>query len=143
MLKEYDNHTPKEIIARCKFLGANQVTFRKIYYELDKDGFIINDEGEWVKENACKDETISAIKKYITGENAYIGTERMFPKKAGNGEFLYTLPFGAKVYSINGMSVVIDDDCMSKGNNESLKYVILRENSKLYCRWDDEGSLIF
>ena len=41
------------------------------------------------------------------------------------------------------MSVVIDNDCISKENNESLKYVILRENGKLYCRWDDKGSLIF
>ena len=41
------------------------------------------------------------------------------------------------------MSTVIDDDCMSKDNNEALKYIVLRENGKLYCRWGDEGSLIF
>jgi len=41
------------------------------------------------------------------------------------------------------MTVVVDNDCMNKDNIENLKYVILRENGKLYCQWDDEGSLIF
>jgi hypothetical protein len=69
-----------------------------------------------------------------------------FGKKSSitpSGTFLYKLPFGASVYSIDGMSVVTDDDCMSKENNENLKYVILRENGKLYSQWDNEGSLIF
>jgi hypothetical protein len=46
-------------------------------------------------------------------------------------------------YSIWGMSTVIDDNCMNKNELKKLKYVILRENGKLYCQWDDEGSLIF
>jgi len=41
------------------------------------------------------------------------------------------------------MSTVVDDDCMSKETTKALKYVILRENGKLYSQWDDKGSLIF
>ena len=59
------------------------------------------------------------------------------------GTPLYRLPYGPMAYSYRGMSMVTDDDCMSKENNESLKYIILREDGKLYCRWDDPGSLIF
>ncbi len=49
------------------------------------------------------------------------------------------------VYSVEGMSTVIDSDCMNskESNNDTLKYIILREDGKLYCRWDDIGSLIF
>jgi len=41
------------------------------------------------------------------------------------------------------MSVVVDDDCMSTADKEDIKYLILRENCKLYTKWDDGGSLLF
>jgi hypothetical protein len=130
MLKSYDNYSPKSIIDRCKFLGANQITFRKMYN--DNDG---SEQSKWVCENRCSDSILREIKTYIQGKDGGF--------LAGVGTFLYKLPFGASVYSIEGMSTVIDDDCMSKENNESLKYCILRENGKLYTQWDNEGSLIF
>ncbi len=126
MLNSYDKYGiiyyVSTILDKCKDLGADQVTFRKMYYYNNNV-----EQSRWVKENQCSNETLLVIKEYI---------EKF-------GEFLYKLPFGASVYSISNMSVVIDDDCMSKNNNETLKYVILRENGKLYVRWDDEGSLIF
>jgi len=93
-----------------------------------------------------EDKTMKDITEYFEGEPFTLESESSYEiklRKVGHGKFLYRLPFGGKVYSINGMSTVIDDDCMSKENNESLKYVILRENGKLYNRWDDLGSLIF
>ena len=58
---------------------------------------------------------------------------------------LYRLSFGAICYSVDGLSVVIDDDCMSKNNtvSETVKYVILRPNAKIYTRWDDPASILF
>ncbi len=41
------------------------------------------------------------------------------------------------------MSIVLDNDCMAKDNNESIKYLIIRRDIKIYFDWDDEGSLIF
>ena len=142
MLKHFDDVTPAGILRRCKELGANQVTFRKMYYDLDKDNFAITTEAKWTKENKCSDETLVRLKEYIEGQHYtnVAGNKKDYP---GKGTFLYKLPFGGKVYSIEGMSTVMDDDCMSKENNDSLKYIVLRENGKLYCRWDDEGSLIF
>jgi hypothetical protein len=137
MLKHFDHVTPAGILRRCKELGANQVTFRKMYYEDGEDW--VTKEGLWTKENKCSDKTLEKIRDYIQG--TYVIKEG--GRIPGNGIFLYKLPFGASVYSIEGMSVVIDDDCMSKENNEFLKYVILRENGKLYAQWDNEGSLIF
>lgn len=134
MLKKYDTYTPEEIIGRAKFMGADQITFRKMYSDDDN-----SKQSKWVEANKCSDKKLEDIKTYIQGKVF----EREGGRIPGFGIFLYKLPFGASVYSIDGMSTVIDDDCMSKENNESLKYCILRENGKLYAQWDNEGSLIF
>ena len=123
MINVYDDKFPEDIINRCKELGADQITIRKLY-----GGGYETPESIWVDENACKDKVIEMFDEYVRVE----------------GKKGFKLPFGAWVYSIMGMSVAIDDDCMAKEEaKEDLKYVILRENGKLYWSWDDEGSLIF
>lgn len=133
MTNELDGYSPKAILDQCKRLKAQQITFRKLYYSDDK-----SEQSEWVKLNACREKTLNRLSEYITG--GYL-SDGEFVK--GQGNPLYRLPFGAMAYSILGMSTVIDENCMSKEDNEKLKYVILRENGKLYAQWDDEGSLIF
>lgn len=134
MTKDYNEANPKTLIMKCKELGAEQITFRKLYHNNDKTF----DQTKWVMNNDCNPEVLRDIKKYIGGNGFW-----NFIVGKGLGEYLYTLPFGGKVYSIKGMSTVIDDDCMSKNTKNVLKYVILREDCRLYCRWDDDGSLIF
>lgn len=113
-----------DIIERAKFLGADQLTFRKLYCPDDNE---FTDQGYWVKENSPEPDFLGRINDVIKS----------------NGKPLYRLPFGPMVYSIWGMSTVVDDDCMNKTNKDTLKYIILRENGKLYSQWDDVGSLIF
>ena len=63
-----------------------------------------------------------------------------------NGVPIGRLPYGATKYSLNGLSVVIDDDCMGKNNHNqenNYKYLILHPDCKLYSSWDDPASLIF
>jgi len=134
MINIYDKKTPEEILIKCKELGADQITFRKLY-----SSNIDNEESKWVKENACQNNTLKNITEYIAGKYNNKNDLILFP----HGKFLYCLSFGALAYSIMDMSVVIDNNCMSKGENEKLKYVIIRENGKLYSQWDDIGSLIF
>jgi len=137
MTNVYNDKYPEDILTRCKELGANQITLRKLY-----GGGYDNSESIWVDENACENKIIDRINEYIAGEKDE-EFQTGYSYHNGEGTPLYKLPFGPIVYSINGMSVAIDDDCMSKNNIDNLKYVILRENGKLYCQWDDEGSLIF
>ena len=101
---------------------ADQVTFR-VFYTSQED----SPQNKWIKEHKCKDEIISLINNYIIA----------------NSTPLEILPFGATKYSTHGMSIVIDNDCMSKEVKNGYKYLILRENCKLYSQWDDSGSLIF
>ena len=121
-------------------------TFRKMYAGNDN-----SEQSKWVREHAASTYMLNRINDYILGEYEEVRTQNgemltitseRNPETA-HGKFLYELPFGGLVYSVNGMSVVVDNDCMSKDSNKALKYVILRENGKLYSQWDDKGSLIF
>lgn len=132
MTSVYDNKSPEQILRACKSLGANQITFRKLYHSDDN-----SEQTQWVKKNECSPNIIKEIDWFIAG------TPQQFGGKKGLGTPLYRLPFGSMVYSIMGMSVAIDDNCMAKGEDGKMKYVIIREDGKLYCRWDDEGSLLF
>lgn len=123
LLNVYNPTSPEELIDKCKRLGADQITFRKMYFNSDK----VTEEDKWVSKYRLSNLKVNEINDYVI--------------KVGNK--LYQLPFGADVYSYKGLSIAVDNDCMSKNDTDSLKYVILRENGKLYCRWDDDGSLIF
>ena len=133
MTNSYDSADPQMILNECKDLGADQITFRELYHNHDN-----TPQSKWVRENECSFMTMAKIKEHISGKKIAGG----FIEK-GCGTPLYKLPFGSTAYSIDGMSVVIDTNCMGKDPEETLKYIILRENGKLYSQWDDNGSLIF
>ena len=114
-------YSPEILFAQAKRLGADQITFRFLYEDGD------NAQSKWVRENKWDKEA----------ENNLIS----FVKEKGRP--LEVLPFGKIKYSCFGMSTVLDDDCMSVSVSTDYKYLILRENCKLYSKWDDEASLIF
>lgn len=122
LVDDYDVYEVKEVISRCKELGADQVTFRKLY-KSNLNGEI----DQWIEDNA----SVSFYNKLIT----YV---------QNNGKFLGVLPFGPSIYDIDEMSMVVDDDCMSeKVDKDTYKYLVLRENCKLYSHWETKASLIF
>jgi sulfatase maturation enzyme AslB (radical SAM superfamily) len=123
LTKDFERFAPTDLFKKCKDLGADQVTLRQLY-DAD-DG---SPQSAWVKENG-------AGRGFIDGLNAIIKTY---------GKVLRRLEYGFTVYSIDGMSTVLDSDCMSKDTDrEELKYLIVRPNGKLYSQWDDPASLIF
>ena len=124
MTDVYNGRPAQEIFDRCKQLGANQITFRVLYTSPHEDPHGID---AWIREHRCVDTHIEEIKSCV----------REY------GHVLERLPFGALRYSVNGMSVVVDDDCMSTEDKNEVKYLILQPNCKLYTKWDDEGSILF
>lgn len=124
-LYEEPNGEYESIFEYCsKVLGADQITFRKMY----TDGSD-TPQTTWIKENNVK------TTSYFGGLNDYI---------LKNGRYLDTLEYGSRRYSVMGISTVIDEDCMAKSEEkQALKYLILRPNCKLYTQWDDKGSLLF
>jgi hypothetical protein len=122
MTSVYDNATPAQILQRAKDLGADQVTFRKLYSSGEN-----KDIDNWVEENKMEANAFGRLRDFIKNE----------------GVALEILPFGAVKYSYEEIGLVIDEDCMAKEIKDTYKYLILRENCRLYSRWDDKGSLIY
>lgn len=115
---------PEELLDECRKLGANQITLRILY-----SSGTGTTQDDWVMEHAAQESTIRSLKKYITSFGYVLGV----------------LPHGAIKHSINGMCVVIDDDCMdmSEKSDEDYKYLILQPDCKLYSQWGDPSSLVF
>lgn len=107
-----------------EMLHADQVTFRQMYASGNS-----SEQDKWINEHKLSND----FKLFLCD----------FLKENGKhaGETLY----GAPIYYINGMSVVFDDDCMGKSpkKDNTVKYLILRPNCKLYSSWDDPASLVF
>jgi len=133
MTNVFDKIAPDELFSKLKEFNPDQITFRKLWFN-DRS----LDQSKWIMKNSCDLETFNNIAEYVIGTHTY---DHGYVN--AKGKPLYQLPFGAVVHSLNGMSVVIDTNCMNKDSLLALKYVILRENGKLYSQWDDEGSLIF
>ena len=105
---------------RCKELGANQVTFRKMWAANDTCP-----QGKWIKENCThSDEIIEEVKRVVKNDGIYLNT----------------LEYGAKRYDYRGMSLVIDEDSMSQNKDTGIKYYIIRPDGHMYSSWNLEGS---
>lgn len=127
LTSEFSSQSAETIISNAKALCADQVTFRVLYVNN-----VNTEQGKWVAEHSISDISLANIHAYI---------KQFTP--------IGVLSHGAIKYSVDGMSIVIDSDCMSQELHgiservEDYKYLILRENCKLYSRWDDPASLIF
>lgn len=123
MTDEYNGVWPGDIFKRAKELGADQITFRKLYLSGTD-----TPQDLWIKEHAVEEKFWALLNSFVRD----------------TGRKLERLPFGAMRYSVDQMSVVIDDDCMStEGGKDEIKYLVLRPNCKLYTQWDCKGSLLF
>lgn len=112
-----------DLLNRCHKLGADQVTFRKMWSAPGTP------EAEWIANN-CKfdDYVIDAINKEVMN----------------HGTLICKLPYGASRYDFRGFSIVVDTDSMAKDeNNLATKYYIIREDGKMYSSWDSKASIVF
>ena len=124
MTDEYDEKSAEEIFDRLKELNADQVTFRVLYKSSENPN---SPQNKWIEEHGCLNSVISKINKYIKN----------------NGQKLELLPFGAMRYAVRDISTVVDDDCMNTEIKDTLKYLVLRPDCKLYTKWDSKGSILF
>ena len=118
----FSGHTVEEIFDRCQALSADQVTFRVLY-----SAHTDSAQDQWIDAHRLDEGFVSAIENYIQS----------------HGQAFHRLEYGALQYDVQGISVVLDNDCMSKAVTEDYKYLILQPNCKLYSQWDMPASLIF
>jgi hypothetical protein len=115
------NDVPADIFFQtANFAGANQLTFRMLYTSGTD-----SEQDKWIE------------------SHQYTGMQDIIKYIKDNGKLIRVLEYGQLCYSVNGISTVVDDDCMSQTAKKDLKYLILRPDCKLYSQWDDKGSLIF
>ncbi len=112
----------ESVLFTAKRWGASQVTFRELFRSETAC-----EQNDWIARHAACPKEVEKVKEYIHN----------------NGKPLPELGIGIKHYSIDGMSVVIDSDCMSMSRPDIPRTLVLREDARLYSRWDDKGSLIF
>ena len=93
------------------------------WYTSDED----TPQSRWIKEHGAPPEVKEVVERYVKA----------------HGKPIDVLPYGAIKYSVDGISTVIDSDCMNKAGTEDNKYYILRPDCHLYSQWDDPASLIF
>lgn len=122
LTKDYDGIDVDKIMSKAKQLNADQLTFRSLYYSNSN-----NNVDEWIKKNKASEITVYRIKDFLTK----------------NAKKLDILPFGHIKYGYDDMSVVLDNDCMSEKIKDTYKYLILRENCRLYSKWEEKSSLIY
>lgn len=122
MTDQFDGYTAKELFDHCRRLGADQVTLRVLYASGNDT---VQD--RWIKEHSVSEAKLEEFRNYVVTA----------------GKEMEILEYGATRYSVGGISVVVDDDCMSKIAKKEVKYLILRPDCKLYSKWDDKASLVF
>lgn len=122
MTSWYNDNKSEEFFSYANSLGADQITFR-VLYESDQD----TPQDKWIAEHKYNDENVLDL-------NAYIKEQ---------GRLMEITEFGHHRYTVHDLSTIVDDDCMSEQPKDSLKYLILRPDCKLYSKWDEKSSLIF
>lgn len=123
MWDHYCEKSFDDIFSRAKELEADQLTFRMLY----KSGDSNLPQNKWIDEHRYPDEKKEELDNYIKC----------------NGIKLETVSFGAVRYAIQGMSILVDSDCMNQHPSDDVRYLILRPNCKLYTKWNEPGSLLF
>lgn len=117
-----DDATAESIFSMAKDFLADQVTIRVLYSSMFN-----TPQDKWINQNKVDDSLIIDINKYV--------------ETFGNP--VRILEYGQTLYDLNEMSVVVDNDCINTDLKEEMKYMILREDCKLYSKWDSRASLIF
>lgn len=115
-----------KLFKRFEELCADQVTFRKIWTSGND-----TEQDKWIEENILQAKMPLIYEESYTLEEYFFHQLNKYIKQ--NGCLIGKLTFGALQYSVNQISTVIDDNCMDdQETKEEHKYLILRENGKLY-----------
>lgn len=116
----WDN--PQKVLLGAKSLGADQVIIRKLYYSGKN-----TQQDRWIEMHGAPGNAFLNMQNYIKE----------------NGTPLRILEYGQTAYDIFGMSTVVDDKCMAEDVTKDIRYLILREDGKLYFDWANPASKIF
>ncbi|MCK5475058.1 MAG: radical SAM protein [Candidatus Pacebacteria bacterium] len=128
-----------EYIEKAKLMGAHQIVFREL----------------WIPENSKKNNP--EVYKWSKENFVPLGKFREYVEllnEEGKAHYIFTLPWGEKVYDIEGMNITCatcttnyynSGSCGDDSTNVSntIKSVVLLPDGHLYSSWELGGSMIF
>lgn len=120
-------YTFKELFTHFKKIGVDQLTLRNIVAPHFTGDTLQN---KWIAQN-------------VTGLYDKLNAEL---KEACNtkGHHLRTLPYGSKVYDLDGLAVSYSDYCIQDENNtEDIRSLIFQEDGHCYSSWNSKASILF
>lgn len=69
---------------------------------------------------------------------------RQINAACNNENFVRSLPFGAKIYDVEGIGLSIMDSCIQENSDsEDIRSLIYQADGHLYTTWDKKGSILF
>lgn len=115
--------------------GFNQISFREI--TIPHFGIVDTEESlytsNWIEENIQKDSRI--IKEFI---------ENFHHKMIYEGKHIRSLPYGANLYDIKGISCTYFKYCIQDtSKDDDIRSLIFMEDGHLYTSWNSKASIIF
>lgn len=132
MANDLTNHTFFDYLEVAHEIKLDQLSFRKITIPNYRVFNLVSDRAaNWIRTNVNKK------------------LEDMFFKDLeenlkDRGRVIRTLPYGATVYDIGGLSVTWFDYCIQdNSNNDDIRSLIFQEDGHLYTTWDSKASRIF
>ena len=123
MTKHFEEYSYDRIFSILNDLNVDQVIFRKLYTSGDDE----LPQNRWIKENRASSEYMDGLKEYI--------------KK--NGKIIDKNFLNVPRYSIQNISTILDEDCMSQEIADNYRYLIIKEDCHIYTKWQEPASLLF
>jgi MoaA/NifB/PqqE/SkfB family radical SAM enzyme len=134
LLREEDLDT---IISFVKENNIHQINFRNIISPTKCEE---NSTHQWIQQHAQA--KIYGKKKDETLYESYI--HQLFKNYIKNSFSIRKLPYGARIYDVEGISITHFDYCIQERNNDDdIRSIIFMEDGHLYTSWGSKASLLF
>jgi len=120
------------ILGGCKLANVDQFSMREVTIPTDAVDTLESEMAQaWIKKHVPPKLTTNLKMEMVAAlENS--------------GRFLMSLPYGAKLYDLNGISVTWFDYCVQDSNEgNDIRSLIYQEDGHMYLAWNSKASRIF
>lgn len=119
--------TFEKLLKTCKLYGVKQMSLRQV-----------------VKPNNCEENKHTKWIDENVNPNMYNRLIQEFQRKAEQFLFIRSLPYGAKLFDVKGISFTYFDYCIQDSSNgNDIRSLIYQQDGHCYTTWNNPASIIF
>jgi molybdenum cofactor biosynthesis enzyme MoaA len=128
----FDDYSFKHLFSMCKEVGIDQFSFREVTVPTDAVETLESENAQrW-------------IDKHVNHDAVEEMKDEMIAVLENKGRFLMSLPYGARLYDYEGISVTWFDYCVQDSNEgDDIRSLIYQEDGHMYLAWNSKASRIF